>query len=67
MATSASFVLQLAQSWTVVPRSTFGLLPVRFFPSTFRDRVLEVIGRRLMMTLFSSVEPAGTSAGARHL
>ena len=65
MYTSAPFPLQPAQSWTVVPRSTFGELPVRFLPSTFRFRVLVVIGRLLMITLFNC-EPL-TSSGAYHL
>lgn len=47
--TVAPFALQLAQSWTVVPRSTFGELPVRFLPPTFRYRVLEVMGSLLMI------------------
>ena len=63
--TVTSFALQLAQSWTVVPRSAFGELPVRFLPSTFRNRVLEVMGSLLMITLFNC-EPL-TSFGAYHL
>ena len=63
--TVAPFVLQLAQSWTVVPRSTFGELPVRFLPSTFRFRVLVVMGSLLMITLFNC-EPL-TSSRAYHL
>ena len=63
--TVAPFVLQLAQSWTVVPRSTFGELPVRFLPLTFRFKVLEVMGRLLTITLFNC-EPL-TSFGAYHL
>ena len=63
--TAAPFVLQLAQSWTVVPRSTFGELPVRFLPLTFRFRVLEVMGSLSMITLFNC-EPL-TSSRAYHL
>ena len=62
--TVTSFALQLAKSWTVVPRSTFGELPVRFLPSTFRFKVLVVMGRLLMITLFSW-EPL-TSSEAYH-
>ena len=65
MYTFAPFVLQLAQSWTVVPRSTFGDLPVRFLPSTFRFRVLVVMGSLLMITLFNC--ETLTSSWAYHL
>ena len=65
MYTSAPFVLQLAQSWTVVPRSTFGELPARFLPLTFRFKVLEVMGSLSMITLFNC-EPL-TSSRAYHL
>ena len=62
--TSAS-LLQLAQSWTVVPRSTFSELPVRFWPSTSRFSFSKVMGRILMITLFNC-EPL-TSSRAYHL
>ena len=65
MDTSAPLALQLAQSWTVVPRSTFGELPVRFLPLTFRYRVLVVMGRLLMITLFNC--ESLTSFGVYHL